>query len=70
MVWGGGGGGVRGWPCSGGRYTRIPDPGRGHTPPRGGQEELSVWTRKGGGALIKICIMVVVLYLFTFSYWP
>jgi hypothetical protein len=59
LVWGGGG--VRGWPSPGGRYTRIPDPGWGHTPPRGEQEDLLVWTRKGGGALIKICIMVVVL---------
>jgi hypothetical protein len=42
---GGGGQGVRGWPRPGGRYTRMPDPGRGHTPPRGGQEELAVWTR-------------------------
>jgi hypothetical protein len=33
---GGGGQGVRGWPRPGGRYTRMPDPGRGHTPPRGG----------------------------------
>ncbi len=33
-----------------------------HTPPRGGgQEELLVWTQKGGGALIKICLMVVVI---------
>jgi hypothetical protein len=45
LVWGGGGQGVRGWPRPGGRYTRMPDPGRGHTPPRGGQEELAVWTR-------------------------
>jgi hypothetical protein len=48
---GGGGLGVRGWPSPGGRYTRIPDPGRGHTPPRVGQEDLLVWTRKGEGAL-------------------
>jgi hypothetical protein len=33
---GGGGQGVRGWPRPGGRYTRIPDPERGHTSPRGG----------------------------------
>ncbi len=58
LVWGGVG--VRGWPSPGGRYTRILDPGLGHTPPREGQEELLVWTQKGGGALIKICLMVVV----------
>ncbi len=27
----------------------------------GGQEELLVWTQKGGGALIKICLLLVVL---------
>ncbi len=30
-----GGGGVRGWPGPEERYTRPPDSGSGHTPPRG-----------------------------------
>ncbi len=48
LVWGGGTG-VRGWPSPGGRYTRIPDLGRGHTPPRGG----GGGTRSGGSGLEK-----------------
>ncbi len=45
-----GGGGGRGGPDPGGRCTRTPDPGSGHTPPRGWQGELGVWTRMDGGA--------------------
>ncbi len=58
-----GGGGVRGWPCPGERYTRIPDPGRGHTPPRGGKRICRSGPEKEGGPFIKICIEVVVLLL-------
>jgi hypothetical protein len=37
MVLGGEGGfGVRGWPDPGGRCTRTPDPGSGHTVPHQG----------------------------------
>jgi hypothetical protein len=44
--WWGGGGGVGGWLSPGGRYTRLPDPGRGHTPTKGGgQGELLVWPK-------------------------
>jgi hypothetical protein len=61
LVWGGGG--VRGWPCPGERYTRIPDPGRGYTPPRGGKRICRSGPEKEGGPFIKICIEVVVLSL-------
>ncbi len=56
-----GGGGVWGWPSLGERYTRIPDPGRGHTPPRGGKRNCWSGPEKEGGPFIKICIPVVVL---------
>jgi hypothetical protein len=67
---GGGRVGVRGWPCPGGRYTRIPDPGRGHTPPRGGKRICRSGPEKEGGPFIKICTEVVVLSLCNISYWP
>ncbi len=61
-MWGGGGTGVRGWLSPGGRYTRIPDPGRGHTPPRGGGARGAAGLDpKRRGALIKIYFKVVVI---------
>ncbi len=51
-------------------YTRIPDPGRGHTPPRGGKRICWSGPEKEGGPFIKIFITVVVLWLCTISYWP
>jgi hypothetical protein len=57
---GGGWGGVRGWPDPGGRCTRTPDPGSGHTPPRGWQGELGVPNGWGGPHKI---YSKVILYL-------
>jgi hypothetical protein len=51
-------GGVRGWPDPWGRCTRTPDPGSRHTPTRGWQGELGVWTRMDGGRPYKIYSMV------------
>jgi hypothetical protein len=50
-VWGGVG--VRGWPSPGGRYTRILDPGLGHTQPGGGKRSCWSGPKKEGGPLLK-----------------
>ncbi len=59
-----GGGGVQGFGGGSARgegTLEYRTPG-GDNPTKGeGQEELLVWARKGGGALIKICFKVVVL---------